>query len=57
MKAASFVKIGGKLTLLVACLYFFICSLSFLSDSFRMVGGRSLGGVNCQICIRTKYTI
>jgi len=43
MKATSFVKIGGKLTLLVACLYFFTCSLSFLSDSFRMVGGRSLG--------------
>ena len=57
MKATSFVKIGGKLTLLVACLYFFICSLSFLSDSFRMVGGRSLGGNNCQICISTKYTI
>ena len=29
---------------LVTCLYFFICSLSFMSDSFRMVGGRSLGG-------------
>merc|ERR1719153_1101079 len=43
MKTILFVKIGGKLTLLVACLYFFICSLSFLSDSFRMVGGRSLG--------------
>ena len=28
----------------IGCLYFFICSLSFLADSFRMVGGRSLGG-------------
>ena len=28
----------------ICCLYFFICSLSFLADSFRMVGGRSLGG-------------
>jgi len=43
MKAKSGLKVAGKLTLLVACLYFFICSLSFLSDSFRMVGGRSLG--------------
>ena len=44
MKAKSGLKVAGKMTLLVACLYFFICSLSFLSDSFRMVGGRSLGG-------------
>ena len=32
-----------KLVMLFTCLYFFICSLSFLSDSFRMVGGRTLG--------------
>merc|ERR1712184_46243 len=43
MNAKSTLKVSGKLTLLIACLYFFICSLSFLSDSFRMVGGRSLG--------------
>merc|ERR1711936_862372 len=43
MDAKSTLKVSGKLTLLIACLYFFICSLSFLSDSFRMVGGRSLG--------------
>merc|ERR1711936_97705 len=43
MKAKSGLKVSGKLTLLIACLHFFICSLSFLSDSFRMVGGRSLG--------------
>jgi len=43
MKAKSGLKVAGKLTLLICCLYFFICSLSFLSDSFRMVGGRSLG--------------
>ena len=29
---------------LLTCLYFFICSLSFLSDSFRLLGGRNLGG-------------
>ena len=44
MKAKSGLKVAGKVILLLCCLYFFICSLSFLSDSFRMVGGRSLGG-------------
>ena len=44
MNVKSALKVAGKLTLLIACLYFFICSLSFLADSFRMVGGRSLGG-------------
>merc|ERR1712110_473109 len=43
MDSKSTLKVAGKLTLLIACLYFFICSLSFLADSFRMVGGRSLG--------------
>lgn len=33
-----------KLLLLLTCLYFFICSLSFLSDSFRILGGRNIGG-------------
>ena len=44
METKSGVKVAGKILLLVTCLYFFICSLSFMSDSFRMVGGRSLGG-------------
>merc|ERR1719402_410231 len=43
MEGKAAVRVVGKLVLLVTCLYFFICSLSFLSDSFRMVGGRSLG--------------
>ena len=30
---------------LVTCLYFFICSLSFLSDSFRILGGRNIGAL------------
>merc|ERR1712038_443366 len=32
-----------KLLLILASLYFFICSLSFLSDSFRLIGGKNLG--------------
>ena len=49
MKAKSGFKVAGRLLLLLCCLYFFICSLSFLSDSFRMVGGRSLGGKYHQV--------
>jgi len=34
-----------KLISLLACLFFFICSLSFLSDSFRILGGRNIGAL------------
>lgn len=30
---------------LITCLYFFICSLSFLSDSFRILGGKNIGAL------------
>ena len=30
---------------LLTCLYFFICSLSFLSDSFRILGGKNIGAL------------
>ena len=33
-----------KIVLILISLYFFICSLSFLSDSFRLLGGRNIGG-------------
>jgi len=32
-----------KLLLILASLYFFICSLAFLSDSFRLIGGKNIG--------------
>jgi len=35
----------GKVFLILSFLYFFICSLSFLSDSFRLLGGRNLGAL------------
>merc|ERR1711976_174485 len=35
------VKIASMLT----CLYFFVCSLSFLSDSFRILGGKNIGAL------------
>jgi len=30
-----------KFTLLLGLLYFFVCSLSFLGDAFRLLGGES----------------
>ena len=30
---------------ILGCLYFFICSLSFLSDSFRILGGKNIGAL------------
>merc|ERR1719502_2530107 len=34
-----------KLCLIAGALYFFICSLSFLADGFRLVGGKKAGEV------------
>jgi len=34
-----------KVVLLLTFLYFFICSLSFLSDSFRILGGKNVGSL------------
>jgi len=34
-----------KLISLISCLYFFVCSLSFLSDSFRILGGKNIGAL------------
>ena len=34
----------AKFLLILVSLYFFICSLSFLSDSFRLLGGKNIGG-------------
>jgi len=34
-----------KLLSLLTCLFFFICSLSFLSDSFRILGGKNIGAL------------
>merc|ERR1719431_1355003 len=36
---------AARLASLVLCLYFFICSLSFLSDSFRILGGKNIGSL------------
>ena len=35
----------AKVISLLTCLYLFVCSLSFLSDSFRILGGRSIGSL------------
>jgi len=35
----------SKVISLLTCLYFFICSLSFLSDSFRILGGKNIGAL------------
>ena len=34
-----------KILSLLTCLFFFICSLSFLSDSFRILGGKNIGAL------------
>ena len=34
-----------KVISLLTCLYFFVCSLSFLSDSFRILGGKNIGSL------------
>ena len=34
-----------KLTIIIAALYLFICSLSFLADGFRLVAGRQAGSL------------
>ena len=33
-----------KLVMVLVSLYFFICSLTFLSESFRLLGGKNIGG-------------
>ena len=33
----------GKFVGVLACLYFFICSLDMLSSSFRLLSGRTTG--------------
>ena len=43
-KAKTILLAIGKFVLILASLYFFICSLSFLSDSFRLLGGKNIGG-------------
>ena len=43
-KVKDVLLVVGKVFLILTFLYFFICSLSFLSDSFRLLGGRNLGG-------------
>ena len=39
----KWIMVGGlivKFSLLLGLLYFFVCSLSFLSDAFRLLGGQ-----------------
>ena len=42
-KMVYIAKIILKLSIVVGALYFFICSLSFLADGFRLVAGRQAG--------------
>jgi len=44
-KMKNIVSIVIKIVCLLAFLFFFICSLSFLSDSFRILGGRNIGSL------------
>ena len=40
-----FIPVVIRVACLLLCLYFFICSLSFLSDSFRILGGKNIGAL------------
>merc|ERR1712117_709801 len=33
----------ARIASMLTCLYFFVCSLSSLSDSFRILGGKNIG--------------
>jgi len=47
-KAQSFKELlvtTSRIFSLLLCLFFFICSLSFLSDSFRILGGKNIGAL------------
>ena len=35
----------AKLAVALACLYFFVCSLSFLATAFRLLSGRNSGKI------------
>ncbi|XP_029200006.2 sodium-dependent phosphate transport protein 2B-like isoform X1 [Acropora millepora] len=42
-KAKRVATVFGKIVLLFVLLYFFICSLDFLSSAFRLLGGKAAG--------------
>ena len=42
-RAKMVVSILLRLCVIIGALYFFICSLSFLADGFRLVGGKGVG--------------
>ncbi len=42
-KVKRVVTVFSKIVLLLALLYLFICSLSFLSSAFRLLGGKAAG--------------
>ena len=45
MEIAKKVTLGVlKFIMILVSLYFFICSLTFLSESFRLLGGKNIGG-------------
>lgn len=44
-KMKETITVATKIVSFFLCLYFFICSLSFLSDSFRILGGRNIGSL------------
>ena len=42
-KAKMVISILLRLCVIAGALYFFICSLSFLADGFRLMGGKGVG--------------
>ena len=53
--AGKFLRVFKNLMAVVgilACLYFFICSLSFLADAFRLVAGKNAAEVRAHSTLR-----
>ena len=42
-KTSKILKIFAKIVAILACLYFFICSIGILSTSFKLLAGETTG--------------
>ena len=46
-KTLKILKIFAKIVAILACLYFFICSIGILSTSFKLLAGETTGKYLC----------
>ena len=48
-KTLKILKIFAKSVTILACLYFFICSIGILSTSFKLLAGETTGNIHKDI--------